>query len=280
MQWNNGDKTFIAGEALTARRLVKISGSDGQAYLCTAGQVPDGYVSRDYAAGDHATVHDLNTGGTCELTAAGAFSIGASLFPQDAGKVDDTGPGYSVGIAREAATANGDIVEVDKRCGPEGSATMYVAVAASANVTNTNTETAFDVSFTIKKNTLKVGDKIRIRARVSAPTTNSTDTLTLKLKIGSTVVVATGAVDVADGDAGIIDAELTIRTIGASGTFVASGHWVLGVPGTATVRGAVLASTVIDTTADQAVTVTATWSVASASNICALQELSGELVRR
>ncbi len=153
---------------------------------------------------------------------------------------------------------------------------LFQSTAASANITNTTSETAFDKSYTIPANSLRVGDQIRVRAKVKTPTTNSTDTLTLKLKLGATVVIATSAVDVANDDVGIIEAVLTIRTIGASGTFVADGKWALGVQDTATFRVDGLESTAIDTTATQAITVTATWSAASESDIVRLDNLSVE----
>lgn len=150
------------------------------------------------------------------------------------------------------------------------SETLYVNTADSAALTNTVTETAFDKSYTIPANMLKVGDVIRISAQVLATATNSTDTLTVRLKIGSTTIISTGAVDVANNDIATITCELVVRTIGASGTFVGTGEQSLGVPGTVTSKPFNLVSTTIDTTATQAITVTGQWSVASASNSCKL----------
>lgn len=156
---------------------------------------------------------------------------------------------------------------------------LYEATAASAAVTTTASETAFDKSYTIPANFLRVGDVIHVVAQVIATATNSTDTLTLKLKIGSTVIVATAAVDVANNDIGYIEADLVIRSIGASGTFVATGVQGLGVPGTVTAKPFLLASTAIDTTATQALTVSATWSTNNAGNSCRLDVLSVEMNR-
>lgn len=156
---------------------------------------------------------------------------------------------------------------------------LYSSVAASAAVTNTVTETAFDKSYTIPANYLAAGDVIRIRGQAIASATHSTDTLTLKLKIGTQVIIATAAVDVADGDIGFFQADLTIRTIGASGTFVASGEQGLGVPGTVTAKPFLLGSTAIDTTATKLVSITATWSVADTGNSARLDVLTVELLR-
>lgn len=157
--------------------------------------------------------------------------------------------------------------------------TLYVSTAASAAISNVSAITAFDKSFTIAANTLQVGDIIRIYAQGIATATNSTDTLTITLKIGSTTVVATAALDVANNDIFQIEAFLVIRTIGASGTFVTSGYNLIGPPATAAQISFFKASTTIDTTAAQAITVSATWSVASASNSVRLDVLHVELLR-
>jgi len=151
---------------------------------------------------------------------------------------------------------------------------LYSATAASALITNTTDETAFDKTYSIPANTLRVGDVIRIKGHVTTPSTNSTNTLTLKVKLGSTILLASAAVDVANGDIGAFEVEVIVRTVGASGTIVAIGDIGLGVIGTVGLNPKLLASTAIDTTAAQAVTVTATWSAASESNTVRLDSLS------
>lgn len=160
-------------------------------------------------------------------------------------------------------------------------ASAYLAdnTAASNLITNTTTETTFsNGTVTIPKNTLAAGDVIRVRAQGIAPATNSTDTLTIKLKIGSTVIATTGAIDVANNDIFVVDASIVIRTVGATGTLVAYGTVSLGASGTATAKVFNLASTTVDTTADQTLTVTATWSVANAGNTVQMDNLLVEKV--
>lgn len=157
--------------------------------------------------------------------------------------------------------------------GLSSSSNLYTATAASAAVTNTVTETAFDKTYTFAANQLKAGDVIRIRGQAIATATNSTDTLTIRVKIGSTTVVASAALDVANNDVAVFDITLVIRTAGASGTVVGSGFVTIGPPATATVKPFALASTTIDTTATQAITVTAQWSVADPGNSVRLDNL-------
>jgi hypothetical protein len=154
--------------------------------------------------------------------------------------------------------------------------TLYSSVAASAAVTNTATETAFDKSYTIPANTLVVGDVLTIRGEGIATATHSTDTLKITVKIGTTVLVATALVDVADNDIFDFEVNIEVRTIGASGTFVAYGYTSIGASGTVNPISFTKGSTAIDTTATQALTVTAKWSVADVGNSVRLDALDVE----
>lgn len=156
---------------------------------------------------------------------------------------------------------------------------IYDSAQASTVVTNTTTPTTFDQNYTIPANTLKVGDVIHVHGEVSVPNQNSTDTLQLNLLIGATVIAATVALDVATNDIGFFDAEIVIRTIGASGTFVATGTQGIGTPGTVTAKPFVKQSTTIDTTAAQEIGIQATWSVASASDQARQDVLTIEMGR-
>jgi len=103
-------KTFTAGAARDQYLRVKRSGTD----LATAG-VNDASLGtqerESFATTDEVSVRLRTAQGSRKMMAAGAFSAGAKLYAAAAGKVDDVG--YILeGIALEAATADGDIVEV------------------------------------------------------------------------------------------------------------------------------------------------------------------------
>lgn len=155
---------------------------------------------------------------------------------------------------------------------------LYSDVAASAAITNTTVETAFDKTYTIPAGALRAGDVLRVKAQGIATATNSTDTLNVKLYVGTQAICATGAVDVANNDIFRIDASITIRTAGASGTYIAEGTTALGASGTVTDKAFFLPSTAIDTTVANVITVKATWSVANAGNSVRLDELTVEKV--
>lgn len=270
-QWNEGIKTFNAGEALAVYRLVKQSASETVTY-CDADDSPVGSVILAVANGDHAPVKAINYPGTFKLVAAGAFAVGARLRPVDDGKVDDAqAAGGSLFLALEAASADGDIVEVLPLA--EATGLLFANLADSAEVENTTTETAFDVSKTIDGTRLLAGDVLEIVARAYVVDQNSTDTLTLRLKVGTEEIVATAAVDVADADIGLIHAFVTVRAAGASGKLAASGHQALGVPGTVACLPFRKDEASEDLSGDVAVTVTAEWSVAHADNEVELENL-------
>src|SRR5574343_27922 len=83
-QFTISPKSFTAGEALAAFRRVKLSTTSA--------------VYADQA----------DTGNFIGFTLA----AGASLYAADDGKVSDTASGAAIGVAMEAAGADGDVVEV------------------------------------------------------------------------------------------------------------------------------------------------------------------------
>jgi hypothetical protein len=151
-------------------------------------------------------------------------------------------------------------------------------VAASAEVENTTDETAFDKKATLVGASLSAGDVIRIRAQGKVNDNNAADTLNVKLKVGTEEIVATGAVDVADGDLFYIDAAVVVRIAGAGGHLCACGVVALGVPGTVTAKPFAKADAAEDLSGSIDVTVTATWSAAHADNEVQLDNLIVEVV--
>lgn len=142
---------------------------------------------------------------------------------------------------------------------------LKVHTDASSAVTNTVAETTV-ATYTFPANTLKAGETIEFEACGIATATNATDTLTMLVKLGSTTVYNSGALDVANNDVFYSKGSIVVRTVGASGTMVACGVGNIGVEGTVSAEPFLMDSATLDTTADKALTVTLTWSVASASN--------------
>jgi hypothetical protein len=151
-------------------------------------------------------------------------------------------------------------------------------VGPSTSIAGTAADTAYDKTVTIGANTLKIGSKLRIRAKVLIPTTTGAETLLLKAKIfdGTNTVVlgATAAIDVADGDIGVLDIEAELPT---ATTILAAGVAAIGVPTTATARATGVASSTFDPTVASTVSVTQTAS--STGETSALSMLSVEIHR-
>jgi len=151
---------------------------------------------------------------------------------------------------------------------------IAVSTAASTAISNTASETTFDnASVTIPANSLQAGDIIRGRFQVIATATNSTDTLLVKVKLGSNILASSPTVDVSNNDIVWVDLELVVRSIGASGAVISAAMAFNGTPAAAASAADIpaasnLASTTVDTTGDLTLSLTATWSVASSSNSC------------
>lgn len=234
----------------------------GTLYITPEGNVAVYQGLKAAASGDLAT---YDNDGVYDITKGSIAFVAGQIVYFDGTDVQTSG---LVPVGRcVAAAASGDATVRTRlfRNVPFG---RFAAVAASTAVSNTTTETAFDVYPTIPANYLKAGDVLRVRHESIATATNSTDTLTVKLYLGSVQIATTGAVDVANNDIAYIDAQVVIRTSGASGTLVATGKTALGASGTVTAKPFYLASTSIDTTAALAVWCKATWSAASSGDSC------------
>jgi hypothetical protein len=208
---------------------------------------------------------------------ASAYVAGQTVYWDPVNTVPATTGFIRMGRATKVAASGDATVEV--RLFRDAAIQRSAQVAASTAVTATTVATVFDKTAVLPASYLQAGDVIKVRAQVVATATNSTDTLTLALLIGATAIITTAAVDVANGDVGYFDFDITVRTIGASGTLVATGSSALGTPGTVTAKPAFLASTAVDTTAAQTIGVQATWSTNNAGNSCRLDVLNVQLFR-
>lgn len=108
--------TFTAGEALLPKRRVKVeSGTTTdpvEVVYADAGEQHIGITGNESTAdGALVSVNPMNATGSYEGTAAGAFARGATLYGAADGKIDDASSGSAIGIALEAATADGDVVQ-------------------------------------------------------------------------------------------------------------------------------------------------------------------------
>ena len=160
----------------------------------------------------------------------------------------------------------------------------HIVASATDTVTNTTSETHFSKKIVIPKESFRFGDFVQGFAAVKATSTNSTDTLTVKVYLGPNsdpktgiVIAENTALDVANGDVIKLDFNFCVDAIGAGSTFEVSGGGIsYKQAATAVSKTQALGSAVdaqADSFADLAIAVTATWSVASADNIARLDAL-------
>lgn len=142
---------------------------------------------------------------------------------------------------------------------------LYALLAAGTAVANTTTETT-SASVALVANELDAGTVLEFHAQGIVTGVNGTPTLTVKIKLGSTVVATISMGTVAANDTYDIMGRIVIRTGGASGTCVAAGRYTVNNAGTHTGKMFNLASTTVDTTGALTLANTFTWGTAHASN--------------
>jgi hypothetical protein len=227
----------------------------------------------------------------CKLKANSTVTRGQGIGydPADGGTVQpitaaNAGRLVRIGTSRQSKVSNASIIMLsvllDGRDSDMSARSLSVITAASTAITNTTSETAFSTTFAIPANRLRVGSVLRLRARASVSSGNSTDTLTLRARLTNAAGTLLGegpAVDVTNGggDVGDIDLEMIVRTLGGGGTMMTNGK--IGLLTAVQATGSVGAVT-IDTTAAITLVITAQWSAASASNSVAMDGGSLQIV--
>ena len=153
-------------------------------------------------------------------------------------------------------------------------------VAPSAVITNLGTETTFsNGTYVFPANFLQVGDVIKIHGKVTCVAENATNTHRIRCYVGASTLADSTALQLAAADVVEFDIEMTIRTIGASGTFVCTVRVADSVSGTWATTTATVASTAIDTTVTETIAVKSLASATSAGNQIRLDEFRIEIVR-
>ena len=157
---------------------------------------------------------------------------------------------------------------------------------ATGTVANTVSETALTStgvgSLTLPANFFIAGRTIRIWGQGFHSTTG-TPTIRIKIKLGSTIIADTGAQTstAASNNWIVVNADITCRTVGASGTIFTQGEYREASTSPSSFNLFALsntATTTIDTTASQALSVTAQWGTASASNTISMTNFTMEVL--
>lgn len=158
-------RTFTAGGALGQYLRVKISASK----LALAGAADRSIGTMPapaFADGDPATVTLRNKMGTRRMIANGAVTAYTNVYSAASGKVSATGIYYE-GMALEAATADGDVIEVlTLEDGPESVTTVASAGStqsdAAALTGKTNNVTGADGTKGVLLPDVAIGETIEV----------------------------------------------------------------------------------------------------------------------
>ena len=166
----------------------------------------------------------------------------------------------------------------------QATGTVLFTQTSTVTVANTVTETAITDggvgSLTLPANYLVAGRSFRLFGSGFHSNANN-NTLRIRVKLGSVTVLDTGAQgsNASTNDGFIISANITCRTTGASGTVMAQGEYkeFTGTPSAHDTYQLVnTATTTIDTTASNAISITVEWGTASASNTISLTNFTVE----
>lgn len=111
---DGGCRTFEADEAIPVYSRVKLD-ADGKVTIAGLADKDIGVAMREaFAAGDEIAVKLRNAQGTLPCLASEAIAVGATVYTEASGKVQDTAQAtaFIFGTAVTAATADGDEIEV------------------------------------------------------------------------------------------------------------------------------------------------------------------------
>jgi len=158
---------------------------------------------------------------------------------------------------------------------------IFSNTADSNSVSNTATETNFNTAVTIPANSLTVGSRFRIFAWGIYSVANTGDTLTFRVKYGTTtlVLIATftfTATQTNEAWNGV--ASIRVTAIGASGSMRADGNFfVQGARGGST--GTSNGDVTVDTTLARDLQISAKWNQATSGTTIKVQNMSIEFLK-
>lgn len=108
----DGAITLTAGEALARHRLVKLDSTARQVIYADAGEEAIGVTRASAKSGAAVAIWLLNKEGTTTCVASGAISAHAKVYTDADGKVTATAGGKLAGVALQAASSDGEEIEV------------------------------------------------------------------------------------------------------------------------------------------------------------------------
>lgn len=179
---SENSRSFTAGGAITANNLVKLSGAN--VVQAGSGDEAIGTALQTVALNGNVSVSLLRP--VVSLSASGAITAGAAVYPDASGLVSATVAGKRIGTALNATTNSGDLCDVVLLARAPGLLNAQSSAAGAAN-----TDTLEDVLFTfpLPANTLQAPNQVlTIEAWGHFATTANNKTV--KLYFGSEVITS------------------------------------------------------------------------------------------
>jgi hypothetical protein len=102
----------VTAEAITRFQAVYLNSSGQWAVATTATPPAEAIAIDTVASGGTLAAEFFNSGGSLKMIAAEAITAGSNVYQAAAGKVADTVAGAFLGVALDAASADGDVIEV------------------------------------------------------------------------------------------------------------------------------------------------------------------------
>lgn len=253
----------VAGSALVANASSVVMGS---AWTFTVDQ----FTMDGGGSGDTTILVGDNRADALTLSIAGG---GSAIWT-----VVTTNSSESFHVATRLTTADGVASGTARVVGGRCTANVSAADSVTAAASN-NAFVSFASTYSIPADTIKVGTIVRIRALVRVSNASGTDTLTVNLRLGTTSLIATTAVDPgATTDLHILEFELTGRAApGAAASIVGSGRWITNTGGTIAHGTGLLGATNFATNGALVIDSQAKWSSNTANTACLLESLVVEI---
>lgn len=271
--------TILAGEDLEAHRRVMFNGT---AWVYADANDPHQAVVGDarIPSGRYGAAYPANAPGIIDIEAASTLAAGGNAYGADDGKVTSTTTGLFIGMVITAPLAAANPAGVMPLPAASGE-TLLFSLTTPQTSDGSGTSEVFFTGYSLPANTVKAGDVYKIKMGVTVANSNGTDTLAVKLYFGPDLINTLAAVDSVNGDVAVVDAEITIRTIGASGTAHAVLHTQVDVDAEGDpVIARTVAEFAIDTTAAINIRASSTWTGGHADDDARLDTFNVSRLRK
>lgn len=219
--------------------------------------------------------------GQVTITGVAITDVDKDVFASDDATYTLTrGANSLVGKVKRYVTTNTAVVEFDTTRSAEKSTLLGANIALGAELVDSAGAFADFVNpITVDGTTLRAGDVLRVKGQVKVADVNATDTLDVKLLMGTEAIFSTGDLSVTD-DAGNdvinFEVDITINVIGATGKIAAFGSYDTLLNATYDRKTIDMTEATEDISGDVVIKVQGDWSAEHEDNEAYLKHLNIE----